>query len=358
MSLGAARIRVIDGWRGLAVLCVIVDHASAQGQFKGMWAHLGGLGVDIFFVLSGYIITLRFIKEQERSSTVSLQNFYVRRIFRILPVVVLYLSSLLLLSLVVNLTDFHKSELLGSLFFFRNYQYAAHPNGTYTTHFWSLSIEEHFYLLWPVLFLWLGNRRSLWVAIVGAISCASWRVYYLSHSDGWIGRMLPGNAGAMWRTDTRFDGLLLGCAVAIFLSHLPVRNFIWRNFPKESAIILAILVVLNVSNFPALSTYMLIGLMLAATLVIEDGLVHKWLESRALVWIGTISYSVYIWQQLFFMRPKGRAPLGRLNYFPMDVICVLFVSALSFYFVEMPCSNFGKRFLRPKSTRMEAAINN
>ena len=215
------RIHTLDGWRAVAILLVIAGHGAHFGQYKDqLWANLWGLGVDIFFVLSGYIITLKFIQEKEKSSTINLSSFYIRRAFRILPLVCAYLGTLCVVSLFVNLLDFHSSEVFGSLFFFRNYQLAATQRGFYTTHFWSLSIEEHFYLVWPALFLWLGNRRSLWFAGIGACTCAAWRLYDCTHPDSWIGRYLPGPDSfyRQIRTDARFDGLLLGCALAILLS--------------------------------------------------------------------------------------------------------------------------------------------
>jgi peptidoglycan/LPS O-acetylase OafA/YrhL len=152
------RTATLDGWRGIAILLVLTEHAGQHRQFKGkMWARLGVLGVDIFFVLSGYIITARLIEERRKFSTISLSSFYVRRAFRILPLVAVYLATLFLLSRFIDLIDFHPAELAGSVFF-RNYQIAALPRGIYTVHFWSLSIEEHFYLFWPALLVWGGNK--------------------------------------------------------------------------------------------------------------------------------------------------------------------------------------------------------
>jgi peptidoglycan/LPS O-acetylase OafA/YrhL len=346
------RIHTLDGWRGVAILFVILTHVSSYTRYKSMlWANLGGFGVDIFFVLSGYIITLRFIEEREKSSTIDLRSFYVRRAFRILPLVVMYLLTLCVLSFFVDLVDYHGAEIYGSLLFFRNYQFAASHIGFYTLHFWSLSIEEHFYLLWPVLFLWLGSRRALWFAIVGALFCATWRIYDFTHLDSWVGRMLPGSS-VNYRvlcTDVRFDGLLLGCVVAILLTYPHIRNFIFRNCPKEFPLLLAFLLLLNLIRTnvePTPSTYLLLCGMLASTLVVEEGLAYKWLNLRPLVWIGTISYSLYVWQVLFLIRPNSTTfPIGRLSLFPYNVVCALVVSALSYYFIEKPCIALGKRLI-------------
>ena len=343
-----SRIGVLDGWRGVAILLVIVSHAATPTRFEHrMWASLGSFGVDIFFVISGYIITLRFIEEKKTSSSTNLRVFYQRRAFRILPVVLFYLFTLCALSLFLDLRDFHRSEILGSLLFFRNYQYAADPVGTYTIQFWSLSIEEHFYLLWPAIFSWLGNKRAFWFAMVGAVSCAIWRIYYSTHADGWLGRMFPGGGGRLWRTDTRFDGLMLGCAAAILITQPRIREFVWRNFPKEAPLVLAILLEINLfrtNAMPSLSTNALIALLLVSTTSVDEGLAHRFLKSRPLVWLGTISYSVYVWQQLFFFPPLGpNPPLGVLVTFPINIISIMIVSTLSFYLIERPCLRLGKR---------------
>jgi peptidoglycan/LPS O-acetylase OafA/YrhL len=358
-----ARISTLDGWRGVAILLVLAEHAGQYGQFKNqMWARQGSLGVDIFFVLSGYIITTRLISERAKDSTINLRSFYLRRVFRILPLVVIYLLALWLVSRFVSLRDFHWRELAGSLFFFRNYQLAAHPSGTYTAQFWSLSIEEHFYLLWPALFLWFGNRRALWLAVTGAMTGGVWRLYDCTHPSSLIGRMLPAATPGLrfLRTDVRFDGLLLGCALALALTRPSVRDFVFRNFPKETPLLAGVVLFQNLrwtNSFPSFTTYVLVTVMIASTLVVEEGLAHQWLNSHLLIWIGTISYSVYVWQQLFLLRPGGIiCPLGRLSFFPVNMACVFGVAFCSFYFVERPAIAFGKRhYARKRNVTSPAA---
>src|SRR5258708_1522262 len=120
----SARIPTLDGWRGVAILLVLIDHASRYSRFNDkMWASLGFFGVDIFFVLSGYIITARLMEERAKSSEINLSSFYLRRAFRILPPVASYLLTITLLSLFLPM-HVGPSEILASLFFFRNYQFA------------------------------------------------------------------------------------------------------------------------------------------------------------------------------------------------------------------------------------------
>jgi peptidoglycan/LPS O-acetylase OafA/YrhL len=188
-----------------------------------------------------------------------------------------------------------------------------------------------------------------------------WRLYDCTHPDSWIGRFLPGASPVFRasRTDARFDGLLLGCALAILLSLPGVRSFISRNFPKEAPIVMAFLLILNLqrtSYWPSLSSYIIVTVMLGSTLVVEEGLAHKWLNSRLLVWIGTVSYSVYVWQEMFLIRPAiDIYPFGKLSAFPLNLICVFAVSAVSFYCIERPCIAQGKRLLARRRERIAAA---
>ena len=334
----------LDGWRGVAILFVLTDHAARNSRFQNeIWSNLGNLGVDVFFVLSGYIITARLLEERERTSNIKLSSFYKRRAFRILPLVCAYLTTISLLGLTIGLGDFSWHEVVASLFFFRNYQFASHSGGIYTTHFWSLSIEEHFYLLWPALLFFLGNRRSLWFALSGAATCTAWRIYDAVHPV----QFLPGSVPAMrlFRTDTRLDGLLLGCALALLLTMPKVQAFIFRNFPKETPLFATIAIMFNLlwnDFYPTLTTSLLITIMLASTLVVEEGLTHKWINARWLVWVGVISYSLYVWQQLFLLHPNGLHPLGRLGVFPLNLALLFSVASCCYYFIERPAIAFGK----------------
>jgi len=153
---------------------------------------------------------------------------------------------------------------------------------------------------------------------------------------------------------------LLGCALAILITRPHIRDFIFRNFPKEFPLLMAFLILLNLIRTnvqTALSTYLLICMALASTLVVEEGLAYKLLNARLLVWIGTISYSVYVWQELFLVHPAAAIPLGSLSSFPLNIICVFVVSSLSFYFVERPFIALGKNLFGRKQERTDTVAN-
>jgi peptidoglycan/LPS O-acetylase OafA/YrhL len=254
----------------------------------------------------------------------------------------------------VHLSDFSPKEVFSSILFFRNYMEAAHPRaGVYTSHFWSLSVEEHFYLLWPTIFLFTKKSRALISAAIGIIACASCRLYQYLHYD------YAALHFKMMRTEFVFDGLLVGCALAILLTYPAITAFIFRNFPKELPLFCALLIFFNTlrSNAePTLTTYILIAIAIATILVVDEGLSRKWLSSKPLVWIGTISYSLYVWQQLFLYRPaRDILPLGRLSVFPFNIACALLVATCSFYFIERPAIELGRRLLCKERTRPTAS---
>lgn len=346
----AHRIPSLDGWRGIAILLVMMEHAASWSSFRHHpWFAMGNLGVNIFFVLSGFIITSRLLEEHRDTSTINLRHFYMRRAFRILPLVIAYLATLAVLSYFLHHSGFRWSQVMGCLFFYRNYQLAIESSGLYTQHFWSLSIEEQFYLVWPMLLLYLGRRRALWLAVSGAAACGAWRFFDCTHPANWVVALFPGQS--IWmrqvRTDARFDGLMLGCALAILLTRPTVQHFISNNFPKETPLLLALLLVFNeqrANGWTTISSYVLVCLMLASTLVVQEGLAYKWLNSSLLTWIGTISYSLYVWQQLFLTRPEAlSSAVGALGFFPLNVMCVLLAAAGSYYGIERPCIKLGKK---------------
>src|SRR5580704_3843554 len=151
-------IPTLDGWRALAILLVIAHHAGTafygeKEYYASSPTRFGIWGVPVFFGLSGILITKLLLEEFDRTGAISLKNFYIRRAFRILPPASLYVLCVAALGLVVSRTEF-----VGSLLFFRNYLPDSIA-GLYTAHFWSLAVEEHFYLIWPGLLVWLGVRR-------------------------------------------------------------------------------------------------------------------------------------------------------------------------------------------------------
>ena len=226
-------IPTLDGWRAVAILAVMASHAghsySAATGRESFFDRIasGTHGVNLFFAISGLLITSRLLEEWDTSGRVSLKRFYTRRAFRILPPALLYLGVVALLG-ALGLLPVVWSEFVAATLFFRNYlPVILGPNGAgfFTSHYWSLGVEEHFYLFWPALLLLAGRKRALPVAIVIAVLVAVWR-----HFEAWREIMLYNAIQPTYfaRSDTRIDSIMWGVVAALALSRPEVRAFVER----------------------------------------------------------------------------------------------------------------------------------
>jgi peptidoglycan/LPS O-acetylase OafA/YrhL len=339
----------LDGWRAIAILGVMVCHACdavfhpAGSHPSPLWHGLtrhGALGVDIFFGISGFLICSRLVAEQRRRGRISLPQFYLRRAFRILPPYFTYLAVLAVLA-AVGLIVLSSSAWWSCVLFYRNYLPGTHSD--YTGHFWSLSVEEHFYLLWPGLLLVCGVRRARRLVAGFAVAIALWRVWEFRH--GWLPYYLPG-VGFFPRTDIRLDGLLWGCWAALLVEMPGWRSRLARWLTPGTWFGLVVVFLLCVRYQPPLAMLwqaVLIPLMLLGTVLRPDTRVGRLLESSVPRWIGRTSYSLYLWNSLFFvgMEKARPLPLGPLQQLPWSIACVFACAALSYYLIERPMMYFG-----------------
>jgi peptidoglycan/LPS O-acetylase OafA/YrhL len=351
----------LDGWRAVAILAVLICHGSDQifseaGPWPNEQLHAytrhGSLGVDIFFGISGFLICTRLLQEQQRSGRISLRGFYIRRAFRILPASFTYLAVVGFLGL-TGLLYVGAWQWLSCLLFFRNYVDSSAAGGWYTGHFWSLCIEEHFYLFWPGLLVLLGTRRARWGVAGMALAVAVWRALEFRHQ--WLGRFLP-ESGFYARTDIRLDGLLWGCWMALLFSVPRVRAWLTRWLSLGVWLAMAGAFLALVKYHPPMSMLgqaFLIPLLLVATIVRPRGLVGRVLETMPMRWIGRISYSLYLWQQLFLVGSREPRPLpfGPLQEWPLNVAACFACAALSFYVIERPLIHLGQRLAGSEALR-------
>ncbi len=177
----------IDGWRAIAIGAVLLCHRQSElfGP-AGLWPnptlrHVlneGSHGVDLFFAISGMLITRRLLQESRTTGRTSFGAFYLRRAFRILPAAAMYLSLISVVALAGKWTP-SREELVASIFFFRNYVHGH----VLTEHLWSLAVEEHFYLLWPLMFVVVQRwrpRLSVYPIVAVAFVVALGRAHYLA----------------------------------------------------------------------------------------------------------------------------------------------------------------------------------
>ena len=334
----------LDGWRAVAIVAVMAAHA-----LRGPWAEKGARGVNIFFGISGFLICSRLVEERSRNGRISLPAFYIRRTFRIFPPYFAYLVALGVLT-ATGILAVTGREFLSCVFFVRNYlptpgHVSGDVMGWYTGHFWSLAVEEHFYLIWPSLLIALGVSRARWAVVPLALGIGLWRV--LEFRLRLLDRVLP-DVSFYTRTDVSLDGLFWGCWLALMLAEPQWRERFERWLsPGVWLAVLAAYVALVVWE-PLLHMSlegMLIPLLLAGTILHPKTLVGKSLEWAPVRWIGRLSYSIYLWQQLFLLKePENRAPALRgLQGLPVSLLAVLACAGASFYLIERPMIILGHR---------------
>ena len=319
----------------MAIAAVMISHgflmtnaSSSSLRAVGYVAgHLGALGVAVFFAISGYLITNLLLKDQ------NLRGFYIRRAFRILPAAYLYL-------IVAAITEpLRHGELASAAFFYNNYWA---DRSWYTVHFWSLSVEEHFYVLWPVLLIGLGVRRAFFAAGLLIAAVELWRPWSLIHLH------LP--YPALQRTDMRLDAFLFAGVLAILLRGphcLPLLRILTSLWLR----VISILALLTIWTWTLLSSVAAIRALLEAALMPAmltslvywpGSLIFRILESRPLRWMGRISYGLYLWQQFFFVPLLTPSLLRAVEvFFPR--LALTFVAAIaSYYLLERPLLRYAR----------------
>ena len=339
-----AYIPTLDGWRAVAILLVIGAHSVQSllrtGTRLGVllaqcFAHIS-LGVDIFFALSGYLICTILLRESQRAGRVNLRNFYVRRAFRILPPILVYLSALALLKLANVLPEIRFTDLLAVLFFVRNYFFGS----VYTGHFWSLAVEEHFYLFVP----WIVSRLKWGAAMTAALMIAAASITVRALEDH--GAAAPGTMPMHFRTESRLDALMYGAVLALLLSRAPIREWFARYLSLGAVICLAIVTAVAVYLFTSQPIRrsviaFVLPLFIAYTVLHPASPAGRFLELGWLRWLGRLSYSLYIWQELFLVH-VGQ-PLGFLQQYPWNLVASILCAIASYYLIEKPMIRAGHR---------------
>jgi len=357
------RIPTLDGWRAVAITLVLAGHASDEiARATAGWGleirvprDIGLFGVRVFFAVSGYLITTNLLEEERTRGAVSLASFYVRRALRILPAACVFLLAVALLAAmgVLAVTPLRWFATLGLL---ANYTDA--PSSWYLGHFWSLAIEEHFYLVWPGLFVMLAlARRRLAFVALATIAVWTWRAVAFKYHFTWS------SVASFWgRTDLQADGILCGVALALARRMPTARDRLDRPLAHPLALPALALAValLNVwatwgwkSAMAATSLRaVILPLLVLCTVLRPWGAVGRCLETRPARWLGRISYSLYLWQQLFLVWDTSRVPALKLwQNFPLGVAAALACAWASFAFVERPLIAWGRRRVRAIALR-------
>ncbi len=325
-----------------------------QDALAGL-APYGALGVDLFFAISGFLITLRLIEEHRLKGAISLQAFYIRRFFRIIPPAVAYLGLVAVLGLILNLIPMNGGQIAASALFFRNYYPMAVGQSWYTGHFWSLSAEEHFYLLWPGLLVLCGLEKGRLLAPATACAVAIWRALDIHY--GWIGSLAPALKDSVARTDYRLDGLLWGCALAFVWKSPAGREWLEKLCNIRTLVLFAAGIGLLASTRPpghAAALAILFPLCLCCTVAHSQSWLSRLLEAAPVAWLGRISYSLYLWQQLFLPTRGVPQSLGIVQAFPWNLALTVAAASASYYAVEQPLIAWGRSIVSRRAAVGEA----
>jgi peptidoglycan/LPS O-acetylase OafA/YrhL len=342
-------VPALNGVRGIAVALVFLFHAEVPG-FTGAF-----IGVDIFFVLSGFLITVLLLQEQQRNGSISLKKFYQRRALRLLPALLL----LLVVYLGYCFSTFpdaitrinHLQDAAMALFYAANWTRAFDLERPYHLgHCWSLSIEEQFYALWPLLLLALlhfsWQQRAVLITLLLGASWG-WRVWLLTQGASWA-RVYNG-------FDTRADMLLAGCLLAVLWNAGALQG--WGRADRYPAILsamalitLALIAVAARWQTAALYQWQYALVALSTALLTLDllarpqGAIARAFSLPPLVALGTLSYALYLWHYplLHYLGRQGYT--GAALVWAAALLTLAF-SLLSWYVVEKPAQRFKGRYV-------------
>jgi peptidoglycan/LPS O-acetylase OafA/YrhL len=332
----------LDGLRGVSILLVMLGHAGGTRGFPG-WippfvTEHASLGVQIFFVISGYLITTLILGEERNTGKISLKLFYARRTIRIFPPFYLFLF-ILTIGLWTGTLGLPKYNLLFAATYTMNF--VPSWAGTWVTgHLWSLSAEEQFYLVWPAAVRFAGPRRALAVAAIFAVCSplAALAVYRVNHDLG-----------------VRFSGVFsdsiaCGCVLAGAMPWLRRRELFWTALSaRAGGLVMIIIPLVDHRNHPKihfLVTETMLNLCVCYCIAryteFPKTIGGCFLNNRAVVAVGRISYSLYLWQQLF-LNMNG---MSLLQTFPINIATTFCCATASYKLVEQPLARLRKR-LRP-----------
>lgn len=340
-------IPALDGMRAIAFMFVFVGHAGL--------GHIvpGGFGVTVFFFLSGFLITTLLRLEIERSQGIGFKHFYLRRVLRILPSYYLVLGGAMILTAVGVLGGALRwGNVLSQIFYVNNYWQIAHgiegqPAGTEV--YWSLAVEEHFYLVFPAALLGIvaiARTQRAQAGVIG-IACAAvlvWRCVLVFALDASIER-------TYYATDTRIDSILFGSMLALYMNPAldpPVR---WRRlFPALVAAAATLLVCLVVRNdeFRETLRYSLQGLALMpifiAVIAYSDRPVVRWLDIGWVRWVGRLSYGAYLVHYIIIALLIDHTGLPALPLGVVALAATLIVAEALQRYVDDPMARLRARY--------------
>jgi len=319
----------LDGLRAIAVMLVMVFHARPS------FLHSGWLGVDVFFVLSGFLITRILLNEQGMTGRIDLKGFYLHRFMRLTPPLFLMLSLYLLIAPVAwpSYANHGRDAMVVGLYL-SDYAVALAEFPKMLRHTWSLAVEEHFYLLWPIVLFGLRphNTKTKLAIVAGLYLLATlWRIH-CANTQSWV--------GVYYRFDTRFSGLMLGAFVAILL------DVDWKRHARPGVLalgtltgLLALLLMLTEGggwkHLPTLQYGVLCTELLTAVIILAAMKGERFvrvLAIRPLTYIGRLSYGMYLFHYPIMLYFRDKTVWGTALIY--GFASAILLSAFSYHTIE------------------------
>jgi peptidoglycan/LPS O-acetylase OafA/YrhL len=330
----------LDGLRAISIALVLLGHLSGtRGFWKlnlgiGDYAHLG---VVVFFVISGFLITRLMLSERANSGRVSLKLFYARRALRLFPAAYAFIACVCLLWW-AGVVRLQAADAWHAVTYTMNYL----PNRSWQFgHLWSLSVEEQFYLIWPCTFVVLGTRRAGWVLaaviLFGPVArSGAWLL--LRGTPYYDLEMFPMVA----------DSLAMGCLLAKIGGWLEGKSWYLRLFRPAYSLGLAALILLiyRYSGYTVVSVFgtsivnASLAILIHRSVYCSRDRVGRILNWRPIAFVGLLSYSLYLWQQLFLNRNSA----AWVNAFPQNLAFAVAAALGSYFLLEKPFLRLRHRF--------------
>ena len=339
MAARQGSIPSLDGLRAISILIVLLAHFVSNKVFPG------GVGVYVFFVISGFLITRLMFVEQNKNGSISLPLFYARRILRLYPVIIVFAATVIVLKLLLGL-PYDLIEPASALGYFTNYLYSYYydhgikPIMPFEV-FWSLSIEEHFYILFPITFLLLRADpvRLFWALIALCAGCLGLRLLV-----AWLHPEYVHTLVFYLRSQYRLDSIGFGVIMAVACEMDQGRRILCTLAQPASAAIaaLVILVCLLVRDpwFRETLRYSFLGagitvLVSAVLFGPRYRFTHWILNTSPFRWIGRLSYSLYVWHEgVAYFLPVGVLP--KWQQAAIKLATTFAAAIISYYAVERP----------------------
>ena len=335
------RLRALDGLRAISIAAVLLGHLSGTRGFpklelEPVAGDYANLGVVMFFVISGFLITTLLLEEYQQFGGISLRLFYARRVLRLFPAFLLFIVFLMTIQQ-LGAIRLNPSDLLSAMTYTVNFRQGS---SWYIGHLWSLSVEEQFYLLWPAVLVVAGYRRAVWVAGAMILISPVARLFAVQHH-------LPGSIFPCVA-----DSLACGCLLALCGDRLRLQVWYTRLIASPYFVPATVIVILLCSR---LRVY-LVGIVFGVCVIniLMSAIVHRcvlmrskmsdFLAAPVLVGVGVLSYSLYLWQQFFLNRTASWV----ICQFPLNIVLAMLAASASYYLVERPLNGFRKNLRRER----------